>query len=293
MGKSPLEESSPRFKWDLGLFAPSVSQLTPAQTIALLTKSNYRWVEWRVQTLEAIESSPWGKAYNTLALDHLQADVVEVASLLEGSGIKVTGLQVDLPEGLPGAPQAVLEAARLLDCPRVLLTSPGYDPCVGYRVQREMFRSRLSSWVDVFNAEGIRICIETHFNSITPSSALALDVLQTFDPAWAGVMWDPANTVCEGSEIPAMGLDLLDPYLAEVHLKNGAWTQAEDGKWTFNFCDLSAGMVQWPTVLRLLDEQGYSGPLVVEDYRWTEPESKLAQARTELEKAIHLAREAD
>jgi sugar phosphate isomerase/epimerase len=118
-----------------------------------------------------------------------------------------------------------------------------------------------------------------------------MGVLEPFSPAQVGVMWDPANTVYEGSEIPSMALDLLGSYLAEVHLKNGAWKREEDGKWNFEFCDLSHGLVQWPAVLKLLDEIPYHGPLIVEDYRWTDPEAKLAAARQEFERAVSKALE--
>src|SRR4030066_1516553 len=98
MVDSSSNPSKQLINWDLGLFAPSVSQLSPAETISLLSKTGYRWVEWRVQTNEAIESSPWGKAYNTLVLDHLVEDSRQVAKNLEGSEVKVAALQVDAPE---------------------------------------------------------------------------------------------------------------------------------------------------------------------------------------------------
>jgi sugar phosphate isomerase/epimerase len=279
--------------WELGLFAPSVSQLTLAETIGLLTKMGYKWVEWRVQTNQQIEASPWGKAYNTLVLDHLLDDASEVAGLLKGTGIRVAALQVDAPEDFPDLRKVVREAARMMDCSKVLLFSPPFDVCEGYRSQKQKFQEGIRGWVAEFAGTGSRICLETHFSSISPSTALTMGLLEPFSAEQTGVMWDPANMVFEGSEIPAMGLDLMGPHLAEVHLKNGEWKREEDGKWNFNFCDLSQGIVRWPAVLKLLSERHYTGPLIVEDYRWMDPEAKLSLARQEYEKARAAALEID
>jgi sugar phosphate isomerase/epimerase len=279
--------------WELGLFAPSVSQLTLAETIALLSKMGYKWVEWRVQTHEQIEASPWGKAYNTLVLDHLIDDARQVASLLEGSDIKVAALQVDAPEDFPELQKVVREAAQIIDCSKVLLFSPCFDICTGYKSQKQDFQAQIAKWVAEIANTKVRICLETHFSSITPSTALTMGILEPFSAEQTGVMWDPANMVLEGAEIPALALNLMGFHLAEVHLKNGEWKREEDGKWNFNFCDLSQGIVQWPVVLKMLAEHSYQGPLIVEDYRWMDPEAKLAQARQEYEKALALAMDID
>jgi sugar phosphate isomerase/epimerase len=281
-----LTENLKNAMWDLGLFAPSVSQLTPSETIDLLSKQGYKWVEWRVQTLEAIENSPWGKAFNTLTLDNLPEEARAVADCLANSGVRVSAMQIDAPISFPNVMQIVRDTAQLLNCSSVGLSAPCFDPCTGYRLQRQSLQDELNQWLDAFSGSGLRVCMETHFGTITPSTALAMDVLGSFSPEEVGVMWDPANTVYEGSEIPSMALDLMGPYLAEVHLKNGAWKREEDGKWNFEFCDLSQGLVQWPKVLKMLAEIHYHGPLIVEDYRWLDPEAKLNNARQEFEQAV-------
>ncbi len=277
--------------WELGLFAPSVSQLSLKETSSLLSRMGYKWVEWRVQTNAAIESSPWGKAYNTLVLDRLLEDATEVAGLLQGTDVKVAALQVDAPDDFPDLRKVVREAAAIMNCSKVIRFSPSFDVCAGYRAQRQAFQSSIARWVEEFSKTGGRLCLETHFASISPSVALTMGILEPFSPAQAGVIWDPANTVFEGYEIPAMALDLIGPYLAEVHLKNGEWKREEDGKWNFSFCDLSQGILQWPAILKMLAELPYMGPLIVEDYRWMDPEAKLLHARQEYEQAVLQAQE--
>ena len=127
-----MRNDKDKMTWDLGLFAPSASQLTFADTIQLVSKGGYRWIEWRVQTSEAIESNPWGKAYNTLAIDELDAQAAAAVPILQAADVGVCGLQVDVPEGFPDVEKIVLDAALAMGCPNVLLTGPSYDPVVGH-----------------------------------------------------------------------------------------------------------------------------------------------------------------
>jgi sugar phosphate isomerase/epimerase len=265
--------------WELGLFAPSVSSLTPAQTISLAAAYRYHWLEWRVQTAEALANSPWGPALNTLTLETLETDAPLVAAAARDAGLRTSGLQVDLPAGELHWIPTVLDAARELDCSLVRIDVPRFDPAQGYLAQRDAFRQRLMAWAAQAAGRGVRICIENHFDTLAPSASLVADLLRDFEPTHVGVMWDPANTVLEGSERPELALDQIKAYLAEVHLKNGLWTMQQAGRWTFAWCCLDEGMVNWPAILTLLEVAGYRGPLVVEDYRPLEPEVKLAEAR--------------
>jgi sugar phosphate isomerase/epimerase len=272
--------------WELGLFAPSVSQLNVEDTLSLIADSGYQWVEWRVQTQEAIDGSPWGKAYNTLALDTLKADVDNYVPLLKKFGIGVSGLQVEAPQAYPNLYENVLNAAKAMECSHVLIGSPQYDPSKGYRAQKTEFQKQLVGWITGAKGSDIRICVENHMWTITPSCALAIDLLSEFKPNEAGVMWDPANGYWEGLEIPAMALDLLGDYLAEVHFKNGYWKRNEDGKWGYDWCDIPEGLVDWKSVINLIEKAGYHGPLIVEDYRPIKPEDKLMKASKGLKWAL-------
>lgn len=272
--------------WGLGLFAPSVSQLTNQETVELLSRYSYRWIEWRVQTREDIENNPWGRANNTLALNELAVEVANLVPVLQDAGIAVSGLQVDILEDYPDAQQIVIEESQKLGCREILLTGLNYDPSQPYRTQQENFRKVFLSWLDQARGTDLKICLENHMWTIIPSASLIVDLLTGFDKAQIGVMWDPANSCWEGFETYPMALDLIGELLVEVHFKNGAWLRQKDGTWKFTWCDITEGMVNWPQVLKLLDQQDYRGPLMVEDYRPIDPSEKLRRGRTGLEEAI-------
>jgi len=266
-----------RASWDLGLFAPSVSSLSAAETIALAAHHGYRCLEWRIQTAEALARSPWGPAHNALVFERLAEDVPQAATWMRQAGLATCGVQADVPLEQLDAIAPILAAARALGAPLVRVGAPAFDPAAGYLAQRDAFRQRFMAWLAA--GAGLRICVENHFDTIAPSATLAADLLRDFDPARAGIIWDPANTVLEGSERPELALDQIGEYLAEVHIKNGLWRVEETKGWAFAWCCLDEGMLAWPQVLGLLAGAGYAGPLVVEDYRPLEPGVKVAHAR--------------
>jgi sugar phosphate isomerase/epimerase len=272
--------------WELGVFAPSVASLTPRETLALASHLGYSYVEWRLETADSLENSPWGRALNTLVLDDLTAEAENVQKAQKDAGVQTCALQLRASIADRQFLPVVMEAANILKSSRLQVEVPELDSDLGYRRQVDDFRSHLSAWVEGAVSAGVRLCVESHFGSIAPSVALALRLIEPFSPAEVGVVWDPANGLLEGSEAPPLALDLLDDHLAEVHAKNGGWWQDESGEWTFKWCGLDEGIIDWTKILGLLDAARYGGPLVVEDYRQIEPDAKLRAARDNLHRLM-------
>ena len=93
-----------------------------------------------------------------------------------------------------------------------------------------------------------------------------------FAPELVGVIHDAGNMVHEGFEDYRLGLELLGPYLAHVHLKNAAFVQpAGGGVWTPRWAPLGDGVVDFPRLLEALRSVGYDGWLVIEDFSAARP----------------------
>ena len=87
---------------------------------------------------------------------------------------------------------------------------------------------------------------------------------------------DAGNMVFEGFEAYRMGLEVLGPYLAHVHLKNARWTETgarDDGSsgWAAGFAPLTAGSVDVPALFGALASVGYDGWVSFEDFSTTRP----------------------
>ncbi|MFH0071154.1 sugar phosphate isomerase/epimerase family protein, partial [Peribacillus sp. NPDC056705] len=120
----------------------------------------------------------------------------------------------------------------------------------------------------------VKAIVETHHLTITPSASLAHRLVSSFNPDQIGVLYDPGNMVHEGYENYRMGLELLGPYLAHVHVKNGGYQQhkAEDGSsstWSSGWVALNHGAVPWSQVIQDLESVGYDGYYGVEDFSGT------------------------
>ncbi|WP_409346041.1 sugar phosphate isomerase/epimerase family protein [Paenibacillus sp. MBLB4367] len=77
--------------------------------------------------------------------------------------------------------------------------------------------------------------------------------------------------VHEGFENYRMGLELLGPYLAHVHVKNAKWAPTGERKegvslWKSDWSPLDEGMINWKKLLGDLKAVGYDGYLGVEDF---------------------------
>ena len=75
-----------------------------------------------------------------------------------------------------------------------------------------------------------------------------------------------------GYEGLRLGLDVLGPYLAHVHIGGHAprpEARMADGtrRWRWEACDLQDGLLSTPDVLAALGRVGYAGYVTVEDLR--------------------------
>jgi sugar phosphate isomerase/epimerase len=95
--------------------------------------------------------------------------------------------------------------------------------------------------------------------------------LRGFDPRDVGTIHDAGNMVYEGFEQYRLGLEVLGPYLAHVHLKNARWRQVgrrDDGgaEWQAEAAPLPEGIVDLAALFRALRQVGYDGWISFEDF---------------------------
>jgi sugar phosphate isomerase/epimerase len=114
--------------------------------------------------------------------------------------------------------------------------------------------------------------VEIHHGTICPSASSAYRLVSHFDPEAIGVIYDPGNMVFEGFEDYRLGIELLGPYLAHVHIKNAAYTIPEKGGvWIPCWAPLEDGVVNFTWLFTALQEAGYDGWLSMEDFSEARP----------------------
>ena len=117
----------------------------------------------------------------------------------------------------------------------------------------------------------VRPCLELHGGTAYPGPSGTIAFLKGFDPETVGVLYDPANMLSDGWEVTGLSLNILGPYLAEVHVKNSKWVPGGDDPrgvktWKAEPADLEDGCVNWGEVIDQLKQHGYTGWLVEEGH---------------------------
>ena len=97
-----------------------------------------------------------------------------------------------------------------------------------------------------------------------------------------GVLYDLANTIADGWEVPKVALNALGAYLAEVHVKNVKWVPDGDDargvkKYKTANSNLADGCVNWAEIIAALKVNGYKGWLIEEGH--TEDETTYGRLK--------------
>ncbi len=257
----------------VSIFTVMIPDLTPEEAAQELRAAGYNGVEWRVTRTppERRTEAPsfWGNNLCTLA--PTEAEARRARALVDSAGLAIPSLGTYIEVGDLAATEEAMRFAQIAGSPqmRVGVGSPQGAP---YSERFAAAQAFLSGVEALARRYGVRALIEIHHGSICPSASLAHRLVSRFDPQRIGVIYDPGNMVYEGFEDYRMGLELLGPYLAHVHVKNGAFTRpAGGGVWTATWAPLEDGVVNFPQLFAALRAVGYDSWLSVEDFSSARP----------------------
>ncbi|MEK4273604.1 sugar phosphate isomerase/epimerase family protein [Paenibacillus sp. FSL R7-0026] len=272
----------------LSVFTVATPDLNAEELASAAAAAGIDGIEWRFRGIpeDAMSEEPSYWRNNRCSVDpsrwEEQVHVFREAAL--GQGRKSIALVPYLNCGdLPATEQA-FQAAAGLGASMMRVGVPGYDRKTRYP---ELYRKAvdyLSEVQDLAKQYNIKAIVETHHQTIAPTASLAYRLVQSLDPQHVGVLYDPGNMVHEGYENHRMGLELLGPYLAHVHVKNAGWFEAEGKEsqkvnvtekssgvtlntaWKCHWTPLTEGMVDWVQMVRDLRAVGYDGYYGIEDF---------------------------
>ncbi len=231
----------------------TLPELSVPEVITKLSAHGYDAVEWRLHDDYHIK------------LVEVERQAKLIKPLLEDHDLKVSCLMGYAP--LPDIDQhkRVAEACAILGCTRFRPGAVLYDGKHNYHDIYLTTIDDIGKMLDAIADFGVKPLIETHFGTIAPSAALALRLVEPFDPHRIGVNFDPANMIIEGRECWQLGLELLGPYLDYVHAKNVCWLR-EGEQWRWHFASLEEGQVDWQEIAAGLKRVNYSGYVSFENF---------------------------
>lgn len=260
----------------LSLFTVATPDLLPEQMLIAASDAGIQGIEWRYKGVpkDASQEEPsfWRRNLASIDPENADEEIAKAAALTEQYGLKSIALVPYLTSGdLPATEQA-FQSAHKLSASMMRVGVPGYHRSANYNELYKEAIAYLSAVQEMSRQYGVKALVETHHGTIAPSAGLAHRLVSSFDPQHIGVLYDPGNMVHEGYENYRMGLELLGPYLAHVHVKNASWVplaQQDSELETYyqaKWSPLLNGVVRWSTVLEDLAAVGYKGYLGIEDF---------------------------
>ncbi|UUZ92226.1 sugar phosphate isomerase/epimerase [Paenibacillus sp. P25] len=247
-------------------------------------------VEWRFKEIpeEAKDEKPsfWRRNLCSIDPKASEEELARFERVTKEHGLETVSVTPYLTTGDLEGTEQVLRVAKRLGARTIRVGVPRYDGTQNYNELFDQAVKYLHGVEELAKQYGIKCLVETHHVTIAPSAGLAHRLVSGFSPDHIGVLFDPGNMVHEGYENFRMGLELLGPYLAHVHIKNTGWKRTEqraDGSqaWTSYWEPVNEGIVDWKQVLRDLKAVGYDGYLGVEDFsgKYGSKESLISYAK--------------
>ncbi|WP_248929810.1 sugar phosphate isomerase/epimerase family protein [Paenibacillus hamazuiensis] len=259
----------------LSVFTVVTPDLTPEELGQAAKEAGLDGIEWRFKEIpEAVKDeqpSFWRRNLCSIDPGATDEELEKFAKVAADHGLETVSVTPYLTVGDLAATERVMQVAQKLGARMIRVGVPGYNRTANYNDLYEQAVRYLHDVQDMSKQYGIKSLVETHHMTIAPSAGLAHRLVSGFDPEWIGVLFDPGNMIHEGFENFRMGLELLGPYLAHVHIKNTGWEKGgrrEDGTviWQSKWEPIDEGIVPWGQVFEDLKSVGYDGYIGVEDF---------------------------
>jgi sugar phosphate isomerase/epimerase len=255
------------------VFTVMLPDLIPEEAAKEIKNAGYEGVEWRVTfNKEERKNEPpsfWGN--NLCTLNPTEEDAQRAKKLAESYGLEAPVLGTYISLGDVQTIEKAIQFAKTTNTRQIRVGVWKFRNAT-YAELFEQAKTFLKEIEEMSRLKGIRILIEIHHQSICPSASSTYRLVSLFDPEYVGVIFDPGNMVFEGFEDYRLGLELLGPYLAHIHLKNALFKKPEDsGIWKARWSPLENGVVNFPKLIKVLKEIGYQGWLSMEDFSKARP----------------------
>jgi L-ribulose-5-phosphate 3-epimerase len=158
--------------------------------------------------------------------------------------------------------------------------APG-SPIVNYETVYQKSQESIKKFLPLAEDMGVCICIENVWNKFLLSPLEMKKYVEEFNSENVGVYFDVGNVLAFG--FPEMWIKILGKLIKRVHLKDFKTAVAT----LEGFCDLLEGDVNWPEVIRALQETGYSSYVTAELFPYKNfPETLIYKTSLSIDKIL-------
>jgi len=222
--------------------------------------------------------------------------IAEAVQTLKAAGLTVPMVTTDITGPTDLATEHLFAACAEAGIHLLRLGYWKYDPAVGYDSLFDRARRNLDSLSEIAQSTGVKLAIQLHGGTIHGSGAQTAALLAGHDPHIIGAYPDPGNQVVQdGREEWRFTLDILQPWLSCIGVKNGGWFAAdvaESGqrRWRSDWLGLADGMAPWDDIVTHLNQTGYDGLLSFHSHYEVPFPQVLDQTRMDLNFVRRLSR---
>lgn len=257
------------------LFTGNCPEWTPEEVATHAAAQGWDGIEWRIADQPESETPGfWAGNRATFRLTGLEENAGRLADIPRQAGLELSGLAPYVPFADHQNAERVLRVAAQTGAKRVRFTSPKPTDDMPFDTLWTKARADLEVLQEIARPLGAQVVIQIHHGNIVSTASSARRLVDGLDPEVIAVMHDLGNTTIEGREgllSLKMGLEILGPYLAHIHIKNAVWQQVgedADGsaQWKWSWATLRKGMGDVKAYFRALKAVGYDGWVTLEEF---------------------------
>lgn len=264
------------------VFTVSLPEFTPAETVQALREYGYEGVEWRVidepprPAGSTVAPGFWEGNRCTIPLSTLVEEAPKIRAMTEAAGLSIPAVGTYVSCKDIQQVEHAMKGVKALGAPALRVNVPTFDGKVSYLRLRDQAIGQYRDVEALAKQYGLKALVEMHMGNIVPSASACAAFMHNFDPRYVGSIHDAGNMVYEGYEHYRMGMEVLGPYLAHVHLKNSRWEvigKRADGstEWKANAAPLHQGIVNISALFDAMAAVGYDGWVSFEDFSLEAP----------------------
>ncbi len=256
------------------------------ETFDKLAEYGYEAVELRCRfNPEGPSAEPafWGRHLSNVNPDNIVDKAPAIRAAAERSGVRVAALAPKCLIDEEDEIRKLFVGAVAIDAenpPLIRIGAPRHDRTQAYMPQFLAARSGFAQVAELAGEYGVKVLYEIHTGTMAVTCSRALELLRDLDSERIGAIYDVPNMLRVGLEDTRMGMEVLGPYMAHVHIGNGvlqAGERDENGqqKWQWAFCALEEGVADIPQIIEDLRDLGYAGYVSLEEFGPGDDDEKI------------------
>lgn len=263
--------------------APAVSSPHPSNRPKRPNKKGFMWSTLRGKTAEQLSVHAKFELLRDAGFHGVEVasamNQAEVLAARDATGLAIPSVVISthwakpLSDPNPAARQIGLEGllqglrdAKAYGASSVLLVPAVVKKDVSYTDAYARSVAEIKKAVPLAEELGVAIAIENVWNQFLLSPLEAAAYVDQFKSPQVRWHFDVGNVVNSG--FPEQWIRVLGPRIAKIHVKEySRKLRDEKGPFAGFRCELMTGDSDWPAVMSALDEVGYKGWLIAEQYR--------------------------